>query len=217
MPLCRDEEEPAPKAMDRFVGEGDSDEESSPLFPVSTAGGDSASVSSVLIARGVGRGALGLGLASGVSSEAEAAARAALSAKVFAFGGRPLPGDLPVPPALGDLVALPFGDFPFGEVARGNLDLGRPTFPLGFGTVTAGGSRSGFFTAGFASSTGAGKSGNSGDGGGDVSRSGVPNRGFMGSGDGDLSLAGEWSEWTGDGGGYAGEREGVLGVGVGDL
>ena len=91
MPLCRDEEEPAPKAMDRFVGEGDSDEESGPLFPVSTAGGVSAGVSSVLIARGVGGGALGLGLGCGVSSEAEAAARAALSAKVFAFGGRPLP------------------------------------------------------------------------------------------------------------------------------
>lgn len=199
--------------MDKFVGDGDSDEESGPLFPVSTAGGDSVGVSSVLLARGVGEGALGLGL----RSEAERAARAALSARVFAFGGRPLPGDLPVPPALGDFVALPFGDFPFGEVVRGDLDLGRPTFPLGFGTVTAGGSGSGFFTVGFASSTSAGTSGNNGDGGGDVSRSGVPNRGFMGSGDGDLSLAGEWSEWTGEGGGYAGESEGVLGVGVGDL
>lgn len=194
VPLCRDDE-PALKAMDRLVGDGDSDDESSPSFPTSTAGGDGAGTSSVLISRGAGGGGLGFGLACGASSEAAAAARAARNARVLALGGRPLPGDLPVPPALGDLVALPFGDlgdFLFGEVARGDLDLGRPTFPLGFGMTAGGGGAgagagSGFSTAGFTSSTGA--SGNSGNGGGDASRSGVPNRGFIGSGD--LSLAGE--------------------------
>ena len=108
-----------------------------------------------------------------------AAARAALSARVLALGGRPLPGDLPVPPALGDFVALPtpFGDFPLGEATLGDLERGRPTFPLGFGATGGGGS--GFTSVGSAST---GAAANSGDGG-ELSRSGVPNRGFMGSGD----------------------------------
>lgn len=203
-PRCRADDGPASasasKAMDRLVGDGDSDEELSALFSASRAGGDSSGISFVLILSGAGGGGLDFVLVGTVSSSAEvAAASAALRASVFALGGRPLPGDLPVP-ALEDLVALPkplgdlgtLGFFPLGEAPRGDFDRGRPIFPLGLRTM-AGGKESSF-TSDF---TTTGVSENSGEGGGEVSRSGVPNNGFKASGESGFKGLGDLLPTTG--------------------
>lgn len=240
-------ESPPPPSTSTAAGGGDRAGGWSSLSSAGAGGGAAGGLALALalglafVADGGGGG----GASSSTVAAGAAAARAALRARVLALGGRPRPGDFPVvplPPAFAPLAAFPFGDlgdFPLGEAeaARGDFDRGRPTFPLGFGAVTDGGgggegsaagagavtgftsSSSGegsVFIAGLASSVG-GVPANSGERGGEGSRSGDPNSGLAGSGEERLLAAGEWSEWTGEGGGYAGDSEGVLGVGVGDL